>query len=606
MRFAKNSATLTRHETVGGIDYLVAPVIALVEGILNEELVLAEEVGLYPDAWAGIPVVVPDHPTDDDDDPVTANTPEALAEIQIGQFFNPEMDGDKLRGELWIDVAKAKAVARGAEAVKLLEAGESIEVSTAYFRDLEELGGERDGVEFVGISRNIRPDHIAVLLDSIGACSWQDGCGTPRVNEEGSDDMKINILGTARTPVFDGAEEISWADVGKTFQAYRAGFYKNTEAEVPDGAPAKIEDAPQAMKDWIAARSLLGDPKADNFRDLRFFPVVNPSTNKLNAGAVRAVLGGRGALADIPQSAIESAQTKAEKLLDDHFHVESAKSNKLLTALKTVLGALGLIKNDESFGERERRIQTAWEAQFVAGEGAEISVPYPWIREIYEDNVIVEGSEGLERYPYSDTDGEVNFGQPERVEVAYEPIEEVTVDKDELIQKISGDGRLGLSDELLQGMDDAALEALWAYLESASEEEETPPGSEEIPLTEAATGNAPEETSTEVPETNEAPDAFATLADEFGGVEAVRAILTNAQRLAAQALGDRRVLINEVASLSGIKAEQLEVNSDETLIALRTKMLPADYTGQGGGEIQVNEELIPFPMPDVFSKQKEA
>lgn len=557
LKFAKNSAKLTRHETVGDVDYLVAPTIALVEGILNGELVLAEEVGMYPDAWAGIPVVVPSHPLDDDGLPATANAPETLAEIQIGSFFNPEMDGDKLRGELWIDVAKAKAVVRGIEAINLLEAGKAIEISTAYFRDLEEVAGERDNEEFVGISRNIRPDHIAVLLDSVGACSWEDGCGVPRVNEEG--DVKINVLGTARTPSFEGTEEASWADVGTTFQDYRAGFYKNTAAELPADAPVKVENAPQAMKDWIAARSLLGDPKADNMRDLRFFPVVNPSTNKLNAGAVRAVLGGRGSMADIPASALASAQAKAETLLDDHFRTEESK---LAKALQVILKALGLAKNE------------VFDASIDAGE--------------------------------------VTFGQPERVEVAYELIQEATnqMNKDEMIKAISDDGRLGLSDELLQGMDDAALEALVAYLESLGAEEEMPPGSEEIPVAEADAGNVTAvEPSEVVPEPDEAPlpDAFSTLAEEFGGADAVRAILTNAQRLAQEAADGRRVLVNEVASLSTLSAEQLETLSDEALKTLRINLLPADYAGQGGGPIQNSEELIPFPMPDVFSREpKEA
>jgi hypothetical protein len=66
----------------------------------------------------------------------------------------------------------------------------------------------------------------------------------------------------------------------------------------------------------------LGDPDADNFRELSFFPVVS-AEGALHERALRAVISGRGAQADIPEAAKDSAQSKARSLLEREFDFES-------------------------------------------------------------------------------------------------------------------------------------------------------------------------------------------------------------------------------------------------------------------------------------------
>jgi len=99
-------------------------------------------------------------------------------------FWNAHIDGDALKGEFWVDIAKAEKV--GGQATQLLQRlrnNEAIDVSTGYFRDFIESPGTHDGKAYSGIARNLRPDHIAILLNETGACSWADGCGVPRINE---------------------------------------------------------------------------------------------------------------------------------------------------------------------------------------------------------------------------------------------------------------------------------------------------------------------------------------------------------------------------------------------------------------------------------------
>lgn len=173
----------TRRETLDGREHLVVPVIALVEGIVNGELALASEFARYPDAWNGRPVTI-QHPTTPDGTPVTANQPEVLETSTVGMLFNTRRDNDRLMTEAWIDLAKARNLGGEAwEAVQALEAGTPTEVSTGYFTHVDPTTGERNGEAYSGVQYGVVPDHLALLPGAVGACSWTDGCGAPRLNQ---------------------------------------------------------------------------------------------------------------------------------------------------------------------------------------------------------------------------------------------------------------------------------------------------------------------------------------------------------------------------------------------------------------------------------------
>ena len=182
-RLYKVNGADARHATFDGRDHLVVPVIAVVEGVMNGQFCPFEEISAYPQAWEGIPLPV-NHPKKGDK-PVSANSPDILESYVLGRLFNVHVDeaSRSLKGELWIDVLKAQAHADGPEILRRMEAGEQLEVSTAYFADYEETSGVWKGERYAGIQRNLRPDHLALLPNGIGACNWSDGCGAPRVAE---------------------------------------------------------------------------------------------------------------------------------------------------------------------------------------------------------------------------------------------------------------------------------------------------------------------------------------------------------------------------------------------------------------------------------------
>lgn len=163
-----------------GIKYLVAPTIAIIEGVMNETLYLGDEIQAFIEAWDGRPLII-DHPQDTEGGFVSANSPELLRET-LGFYFNAKYTDNKLTGEWWVDIAKAEKSIIGKQVLKSLREGLMLEQSTGLFTEIEEKSGEFNGVHYENIARNIRPDHVAILLHEEGACSIKDGCGTPRVN----------------------------------------------------------------------------------------------------------------------------------------------------------------------------------------------------------------------------------------------------------------------------------------------------------------------------------------------------------------------------------------------------------------------------------------
>ena len=192
------STASARSETFGGREYLVVPVIALVEGVLhsanaeNPELALATEFGRYPSAWDGRPLVM-NHPKVDGDY-VSANSPKVLEDWAFGYMFNTRLDGLKLKSEAWIDIERVNTM--GGEALDTLtriQEGKMVEVSTGLFASVETLEGTYADLEYKGVWRSITPDHLAFLSEGlIGACSIEAGCGVPRLNMRRVSTMKTN------------------------------------------------------------------------------------------------------------------------------------------------------------------------------------------------------------------------------------------------------------------------------------------------------------------------------------------------------------------------------------------------------------------------------
>lgn len=118
----------------------------------------------------------------------------------------------------------------------------------------------------------------------------------------------------ARTPSYAGTETSEWS--APSLADYLSGY-----DQLPNDV-SSIDDLTSDDRSLIASKTLLGEADGETFDELAFFPVVNPSTDNLNANALRAVLSGRGSQADIPADALESARTVASRLLSDEFDTD--------------------------------------------------------------------------------------------------------------------------------------------------------------------------------------------------------------------------------------------------------------------------------------------
>jgi len=186
-----------RRENFQGVEHLVVPIIALVEGVIHSgnapypELALSEEFGRIPVSWNGRPVTL-NHPMRDGLNVSASESPTVFEEEALGFLFNTTLDGTKLKTEAWINL---ETVANASQEVKDTiarfenpAANDVVEVSTGLFVNSEASRGRFNNEQFQGIWRDIVPDHLAILpLGVIGACSVADGCGGPRMNA-----LKVN------------------------------------------------------------------------------------------------------------------------------------------------------------------------------------------------------------------------------------------------------------------------------------------------------------------------------------------------------------------------------------------------------------------------------
>lgn len=342
-----------RRETLQGREYLVVDVTAARADLkLNGGVVPPEEWQRSRVDWNRVPLPI-GHPQNARGDFVTARLPEVLDNAVLGDFYYANYDEEtySLNGELWVDVEQAQSLGEyGQMVLDHIERDEPLEVSTAY---RAEKGEPRrvNGEYYEEVRVNLRPDHLAVLPGDLGPgkCSVEDGCGTgnvppeePATNEAGFTtdgpamgyvvdgeegemavnvypNMELNVLQQARTPEYSDTESSESAEGWErpSLQAYIQAAYNRRDGEQPDDLPSQVSDLPNDVKQWIAERSLLGDPDATTEEELISFPVVTPN-NVLSEAAVRAARNRIGS-ADLSDQQESSLRNRTAELLEDEF-----------------------------------------------------------------------------------------------------------------------------------------------------------------------------------------------------------------------------------------------------------------------------------------------
>lgn len=177
----------TRTEELHGRKYLVAPLSMIVPGVLNGSegplLYLEQDLVSSQLSWNGLPITL-NHPMDDNNGPTSARLPNILEKYFLGWVFNCRFD-KALKAEGWFDILRCDEV--DPRIINRIKLKEPIELSTGLFTTNEKVPQDSKSNIFINahgetktykaIARNHVPDHLAILLDNVGACSIREGCG---------------------------------------------------------------------------------------------------------------------------------------------------------------------------------------------------------------------------------------------------------------------------------------------------------------------------------------------------------------------------------------------------------------------------------------------
>ncbi len=283
-----NFVGMVRNEILEGRDYLVVPMIMIVEGVLNGTngplYYPAEELAKVPSVWNMKPVVVY-HPTMNGK-ALSACDPDVIEKYKVGMIMNTIFDGKRLKAEAWLEPDRLAKVDQRVQ--NALDTGEMSEVSTGLHTENEAVEGSFGGVSYGAIARNLRPDHLAILPDQIGACSISDGAGLLRTNsvEQRSEMNRIlNKLGInaeqsheeirkalyIASALLHSDDEDFWIDVvyydsfiyerdGKLFQQIYKMVDENAKLE---GVPFEVEREVTYEKVKLVGNRKKGDIEMD-------------------------------------------------------------------------------------------------------------------------------------------------------------------------------------------------------------------------------------------------------------------------------------------------------------------------------------------------------
>jgi hypothetical protein len=223
-----------RVDTLEGQEYTVVPMVILTEGVHSGSLgplyYPKSELSKTPVVWNHKPIVVY-HPTMNGVG-VSACDPVIINSRKVGLMMNTQFEKGKLKSEAWIQKDRANTVDE--RIMSAINSREMMELSTGVFVDMEEKEGEFNGESYVGIAKNYRPDHLALLPDQIGACSIADGAGFLR-NAAAKQNIPLSVIQAAFQKIGLAGNELSHSDIYATLSsALRTKFGEDPMLWVAD------------------------------------------------------------------------------------------------------------------------------------------------------------------------------------------------------------------------------------------------------------------------------------------------------------------------------------------------------------------------------------
>ncbi len=173
-----------RTEMIGSREYLVVPVVALMEGVIHAvnaetpEFVPFEMLKKAAESWNGKPVTL-GHPKKDGKQ-CSAQDDGIIASHGMGTIRGMHVDAltKKMLGEALVEKSRAKKLHPDMYAD--LVDGKSVEVSVGAMVVTDKTAGAFNGKPFKASWTMAEGDHLAFLPGGRGACSLEMGCGAHR------------------------------------------------------------------------------------------------------------------------------------------------------------------------------------------------------------------------------------------------------------------------------------------------------------------------------------------------------------------------------------------------------------------------------------------
>ena len=570
---AIQAGTEPHQEELMGREYLVVPAVLVQGQVLNNNLgvvllppsTITEE---WADEWNGAPVIIHEHPTSRGQ-AVSARTPEILDARGVGMVFRAKVDTDaegvvRLKGEVWLEKARAEQVGELAGILNRLQSGEQVELSTGFPVMTIDGVGVFNGRPYDKIMQPQGVDHLAIFIDRTGACSVQDGCGLGvHAEQEESDVLAV-----------DKEERgLMLRVLAHLLPARNAGD------AVTDTSLTPCEQKKVATGNEF--RLLIRRLKAQGLNNVEIGAACGRCPTTI--GQVE-----RGEILHPAEDALAKLKEFARERLADNQDRSDEENRKLLDeALESAFGGTGkFLWIDATFADQKRVIF----------------------------GLVKENPGGVQEtlfevtYELATDEKEITFAEPTEVErrVIYESVANTAANKEEQM-KDKDKGEDGTAPDPDKGKDGAAANAGTGTPAGAGEPKgEGKPAGKTAPATPAADpakGEGAEATANAA--NAELVALRETVAAQESAIEELKAITAPA---VAEAEKERKVLVDELSANEQVPfdAAALEAKPVDELRKLAAMSRGVSYAGRGGPRVAETAAAgDQFMAPVAYFEKKE-
>lgn len=360
-----------RRETIDGVEFIIVSSYTLPDNVvMNGGLYPADEIEKSFDSLERTLAPV-EHPTDPAGNFISASDPVAIHDFHAGAYNeNVTRENGRVHIEKRINVQEAMKTDRGKrllDRIEELETNEKprpIHTSVGVFliiEDLDEPKTNEAGDEYTWVARDMVFDHDAILLDSTGAATPEQGVGMA-VNSEGEkvevDQVVLNeVKASKRLPLASSDRE--W-DASEAIQRVRAAV----------GA----EDEPNAA--YARAHLWFDADNAENFGAYKL-PFVDVIDGELHA--VPAALRNAAARLGQTDGPTEAEREEIREIIDNYL--------------------------EELRGNAEGMSQSQLFEQLNIAIRGIIAADWMYVVDVFEDTVIFETNSGFFEVAYRVDDG---------------------------------------------------------------------------------------------------------------------------------------------------------------------------------------------------------